>query len=533
MIIIGSTSMINDYIQKHSYWLACLFFLVFWFSFLIASGTLFSGYHFVDDHELIRIQQSLNNAHIGFVKYVTNLIANDIHQRFRPVYYIHRVIEVKLFGTNFFYWSLYTALLSVLTSFGLFVFGRMMGWSLVASLFFPLMTTLGSQSEIWWCLGPCESLGMFLLSLTLVFLILTVDAKGNHSLYETTFIILCILTSLTKESFILLVPAILFLKVWILRVRNKLDFMQALKAQALSISILLLIVILEIFLIEYYVGTDKIGYAGVSAFNLTQLFQNIKSWWSTGLFRDYAAILFVAVFFFIILSVLRFKLEFFTKNFKIEFISALIFVLLVIIPQLVLYLKSGFYPRYRLPALIGFSFFVIFLYDYASKTFRFGKLFFGAIVTFLLFSGFTTAIKSAEAFADDGKQTNDMFRYIESSTNADAIILVGADPAKNFEMGYSLKVYLNYMVKRSNLYVMMLQRSNIYNDFEKSLIVDFSKFYGSNILEDIGDRSNIACIILLPGLEDKFLESSKDWFVLANYSRINFGDFVFYAKKYE
>ena len=97
-------------------------FLIFWFLFLILSGSLFSGYQLVDDHEILTIHNQLVSSSNNVLLVSKNIITSDLEAtgRFRPFYYIHRILETRFFGTNFLLWHVYTGLLTVLTSFFFF-----------------------------------------------------------------------------------------------------------------------------------------------------------------------------------------------------------------------------------------------------------------------------------------------------------------------------------------------------------------------------------------------------------------------------
>src|SRR4030067_2945400 len=92
------------------------FFFFFWFGVLYLSGSLSSGFHFTDDHQIIGFSSSIESA--GFIDQAIDYISGDISLkgRFLPLYDLHRLIEVKLFGTDFFMWAVYGWLLASVAS---------------------------------------------------------------------------------------------------------------------------------------------------------------------------------------------------------------------------------------------------------------------------------------------------------------------------------------------------------------------------------------------------------------------------------
>ena len=84
-------------IQKDIF--AVSIFFLFWFGLFFYSGTFTSGYHFIDDQDIISLNAKINNT--SFLYTAKNYITFDLNWRFRPFWSLHRVAEIKLFGTNF------------------------------------------------------------------------------------------------------------------------------------------------------------------------------------------------------------------------------------------------------------------------------------------------------------------------------------------------------------------------------------------------------------------------------------------------
>ena len=73
---------------------------VLMFGILIKSGTLKSGYHFMDDHELIRMEYTLEHSDQSVPSLMHAMINNDFHWRFRPFYWVERVGCTAIFGRD-------------------------------------------------------------------------------------------------------------------------------------------------------------------------------------------------------------------------------------------------------------------------------------------------------------------------------------------------------------------------------------------------------------------------------------------------
>ena len=356
--------------NKHKYLLVFIFFLIFWFLILIFSGVLFSGFHFQDDHEIISMQEQLSSSDSNFFSVFKHWFKIDFAKRFRPFSYISRVLEVSIFGTNFLLQSIYNGIIAVFTSFFLFIFARLIKFSILESILFVLLTKVGIHSEIWWRLGMNENEGMFVLSIALIFMALSIYATKKNILYKMLFIFFVILSSLSKESFILLIPALLFWKVWLTYNKNKMSLIQSIKKNLPCIIILFFVFAIELFIILYYIDT-VFDYAGVE--RRIEFYRYLDTMMVLSKY-GYQKIIFTSF----LLAVLLFftnrdklsnlRLSAFIKN----FIPPAVLFLLIVTPQVVLYAKSGINGRYLLPSVIGYSYLLIYTYRYINNNLVYG-----------------------------------------------------------------------------------------------------------------------------------------------------------------
>ena len=111
--------MLKKYSKKIDFLIAGVVLSIFWFSLLFLSGTVFSGYHFIDDHEIVILKNDLSKPSNSTLQVLEKWLTKDTSIRFKPFYIIHRVFEAKIFGTNFIAWSIYTGLLALFTSIAL------------------------------------------------------------------------------------------------------------------------------------------------------------------------------------------------------------------------------------------------------------------------------------------------------------------------------------------------------------------------------------------------------------------------------
>jgi hypothetical protein len=338
---------------KNEFLIAFIFLFIFCFSLLFLSGSIDSGYHFEDDHEMININKILksNNFFKTEMKQITEDYLN--FKRFRFFYFFHRILEVKIFSDNFVLLRLYNSFLFFFSSFLLFCFMKKYGFSLIQALLFPLMTLLGEHTSVWWRLGPPESIAVFMLSLSLFFMIYGITTK--KIIFDVLFVFCLILSSLSKESFVILIPAIIFWRVWIYKEINKENLIKSVIGNLFFILFFFIIVLIELgFILKIGINWN---YAGIDGFRPLKY---LNTFFTLSIVNGYGIIIILMFFFIFIYRFLFFKekIDFRNLGFLIILFS------LITIPQIVLHAKSRMFERFLLPAIFGYSFSIIYLFRF-------------------------------------------------------------------------------------------------------------------------------------------------------------------------
>lgn len=218
-------------------YLVTILFFVSIFVFLHFTKTLYSGYHFIDDHCLVSMKESLNKS--SFLETAYIYTKNDFLIRFRPVFSFYYVLLVKVFSLNFFAMSVFMGFLGII-SFSFFYFGlKNLKFTIFQSVLFVFLAFVGFQMAIWWRLGTNEPIGIFFLSLSFFFLSKCVN-NINYKLSNTLFVFFLAITSLCKESFIFIIPAFLFLKIWLEKESFKISFKESVRKNLFVTSLLLI-----------------------------------------------------------------------------------------------------------------------------------------------------------------------------------------------------------------------------------------------------------------------------------------------------
>lgn len=325
------------------------FFFVFWFGLLSISGSLFSGFHFTDDHQIIVYSETMKTS--GAVSTALNWVADDAKSigRFLPVYYVHRMLQIKFFGSEFLTWAVYDGLIATLASSFMSFFMLVAGFTLLEAILLPCLLFFGFQSGIWWRFGTAETIGMLIMSIML--LMAAKGAKQKGLLSDIVFIALGVLLMLTKEPFILFIPALVFLKVWLAKKEKRSGWPGALKREAVPAAALLAVAAIELLFIKFFLGTTGVGYAGYEGFKAAPFLSALVNY----LYASAAWL--VPAAFALALSVLPRE----KRSWDDIFAVFALFVLSVL-PQALLHAKSGVSERYLLPGVFGVVFAALYFF---------------------------------------------------------------------------------------------------------------------------------------------------------------------------
>lgn len=76
------------------------FFVLLVFGVVAATGTLTSGFHLVDDWEFAKYVDRMTLDGISLWECLKEAVGFDLTLRFRPLYYINRVLMAYVFGIN-------------------------------------------------------------------------------------------------------------------------------------------------------------------------------------------------------------------------------------------------------------------------------------------------------------------------------------------------------------------------------------------------------------------------------------------------
>lgn len=353
---------------------------------LIGSGAMMSGYHLIDDHEVLYWGDQI--VADGWWSVLDRYFKSDLARgRFRPLYIFLVMVKIQMLGSNMNVWMFIAYMECLMTFFFLYAFCRLTGGSTLEGALFSGLSLFGTQITPWYRALNQENEGTLFLSLALF--LTAWGYSGDSKLYKKKWYIaqlvfIVLLCSLMKEAYILIIPCLGFLALYMSSQREMgnqekqpanvrvsifegtmILLWQDVKRNWNYLLALMFIFLGELYIIIFHIGTAGEGYAGISQGNVLQstLMGMITIVWNTiqnGGIRQYVMLAGIGFVLFIVNGNLKPQL------YNEKYFWALLFFLYGVSGQLFLHAKSVMGERYLLPFLVVFSVSIV----YFLKTLR-------------------------------------------------------------------------------------------------------------------------------------------------------------------
>lgn len=404
------------------YIIALTLAILFIYGILQKSGTITSGYHLADDHELIRMEFGFKNGS-ALGQSIIGWVVGDFHWRYRPLYWVERVLGSFFLGSELLYWNYYTAIKGILSFVLLYFTARYFRYGRMVSALLPCVVMLGAQFTPWYRSANQENTGLLLVAFVLCMIsVQAFHQKYTAGYYNALIIIGAVLCGLVKESFTLFMPVFIAVKFWLEywedgKEIRKGDFLRCLKNNAVTYGIIILAMLVNIGMILFRVGVDKVSYAGFSKDTPLWVYkQGVKA----SLFVYMKQYTYAGILIFFLAVVCYRAIE--KKDIKKYICLGMISVCAMGI-QLIAHAKSGMWERYMIPYMVAYAVaFVLLAYRFFEKD-RIQKLVFYAILFWLVGGGIKTAYENSVSYAEDGRNTNQFLNELYARTAEDDDIL--------------------------------------------------------------------------------------------------------------
>ena len=517
---------------KYEGLLSLLVFVLFWGGLLLSSRTLTSGYHLIDDWELLTMSTDLH--HSGLLTLTANSVQNDLTIRLRPWFYIQRILTLWLLGFNMTLLNIQLLVLAVLSSLLLYMFARSVGFGAINSLLFVFLSFVGHQTAMWWRLGAAEPIGIFWFALGLLFMARSINGRDSRTLYTMVSLAGFILASLTKESFLVLLPVISLVWLMLYYRNNEVSALDTLRACAMPVLTLIIVCIAGVAMIFLKTGTSSIGYAGFDSQSVTirTLYQTLKS---LALFSNgYWLLILLAGLAVTLLLSLRKR---FQPSLIVELASVALLILLFTASQVLVYAKSGISERYLVPATLSLALLVIYLIAKIEQLVK-PQLRLAISILLLLGTLFSLRVQTATAWSDAKRYAEESpplhraLERINALTESRDVVVLVADPARDYEASIAIREYLRILFDRKNVFVYPLwaHPEDSYSPFEKKLGKSYEEELAGLHFGRLGDKSQTKAILTFANAstDSAFRQSVPGWFNPAEFDRADFGTFGVY-----
>lgn len=400
----------------------------------------------IDDHQIYNIITT-NQANLSGIG--GGIVSNALEGgRVRPGYSVLYHIEVALFGDNPAVWHLAFWSYGLLTGLLFYSAVRQAGIDpLSAGLFVLLLTFTGRQYSVWYRLGTGETWGILFLAAAV--LALVVAAKRQQpNIWDGVALTFMFLMGTPKESFVLVIPALLLLRIGLHQLRHEMSWRQTLHRLKTPLIAGLLIFIVQMTAIGLvmYVKPDQYGAstAGISPQSFwpatwSQAIAGADLWGLAGLALIAAFILLWSAI-------------------KKQMLGRYGLLLLITgtwtLPQLVLYSQNlnGHYLFPLVVAPAGLSGMAI-AYLWQQRQWILWTTF-TLIAALLVGQGVLSAVEHTGAYTADTQALQKMVSYLAEQIPPEKAIVLVAHPAADYEGALSLRTHLRYNEVQSPIYLL-------------------------------------------------------------------------------
>lgn len=405
-------------------------------------SVLAAQFYMVEDRTLLGIQPWTMQS--WFHEVVTE--AGTI-QRFRPLYVAYVAFGATWFARNPLVWHMVTLLWGVISLFLFYRVARRLGAGIVASaLFVAVLAFNGNQSWIWINLIPQETLGVLFLSIA-AWAFSIAPNSVRKSGWDALGTLSLIAAGLTKESFVLVIPAMLGFRFLLER---KIvgsawgDCFLALKRPLIAGALFFCIALATIV---WIMRSNPTGFSA-SATGLSFASFNPVRWWGLlGAFGLTAPLL-------LALGVLAIQ-GYLRQDKRTMLLLVLLTCMAWLIPQLVLYTK-GIDGRYAFPAVIAVVAMITLGFTAAPRRMMWvPQIVILALLLPAVVKGALYANKSANWLAAETVSLDRMVKFVGQNTPASYSVVIAGDAGTGYGLEalyYSLPIYLQLTGSQSPVY---------------------------------------------------------------------------------
>lgn len=388
------------------------------FGTLYRTGTIASGFHMLDDHELIRYHLAFSENNASLAGTIKAAIVNDFAGgRYRPLYWTERVTGCKLFGDELAWWNYYTAIKGVLTFYFLYYVARYLKYNRILSFLFVGIILFGRQFTPWFRSANQESTGLLLCAFTLCLIARQCyHKKYNNVAYNIVIVVGTVLCGLVKESFTLFMPVFAALKIW-LEYCDRGKLVNCLRKNIAVYLVIALSMMINVIMIVFYVGIDQVSYAGFhEGVSLADYWSGIvySLKFNMGSYTIAGGVFLFAI----VMYVLEISKELRKKYLWFAAISAYVMAV-----QLIAHAKSLMWERYMIPWVVGYAFLFVLLGYRIFEQNKWRRTVYTAVLIILFLVEAPKAYQMSRDYAYDGQMLRVYFQNILDNTDEESQVV--------------------------------------------------------------------------------------------------------------
>lgn len=429
--------------RKKEFLQALLVFSVVVFGILWICGPLTSGLHMVDDHEFLRFTIEMEEDGKSIWELMKQEVRRDGAWRFRPLYYPIRVIQTVLFGTNLFAMTFGKGIEAVLTCMLIYYVARELQCNRKYAYTATAMILAGPQAAVCWKLGTPELTATWVFALSIYWLLQY--RKNRKPIYHVGIWLCMLFCTLYKENYVLLIPLIMLIYLYLGMEGKEVTWKNLWGAIREYFPVEMALAILaaaDLLYIVFNVGVSTGGYVGVDS-NLSLWFY-IKVFLNN--FRLHLRIGQYGFFVFGLLLLFRKQLIEICKKHVWEILITFV----IILPQMVMFAKTGLEERYVIPWVYGFTYFFVIVLGQQSRLEGKTRKIYQWLLGILVVVNLILTCYEARYFAYRGEGIEQMLETVEELADEDTKILSAFAPYDESDKTTS---YWFHMRGRDDIYV--------------------------------------------------------------------------------
>lgn len=294
---------------------------------------------------------------------IHDLVLNDMSWRFRPFYWVERVVCTALFGADMYGWNVYTALKGVLAFALLVLVARNLKCNRITSLIFSAIIIVGPQFTPWYRSANQENTGLLLTALAFWMCSLQSTGTRKHRrLWNSLIWVVIVVCGLVKESFTLMMPALAAFHWWIHFSREEKSIWKSIKASGIFYLAVLAVFINHVCWIVFGSGLDNVSYAGFhEGTSLSTYFYGIRD--SLFVYMKWYSLMGI-----LLIAVVVMCYQYINRKVLSEIWGLFLISIFIMGVQLLAHAKSLMWERYIIPFIIGYAFlFVVIGYRFFAQ----------------------------------------------------------------------------------------------------------------------------------------------------------------------